>query len=243
MANQPPLSEGCTYHIYNRGTNGETLFRTQRNYLFFLQRYAATIQPVAETYAYCLMGNHFHLAIRTRMPEEQADYHAAHADRDALPASVAEPSVLPPLQRLRQSLQPRGRPNRQPVRAPVPPQARDRRGVLLAVDHLHPPQPGAPRLRRRLPRVALFLLQRPPERQADAAESRGSPGGSRGDATPSSERTTTSTIRTSASCCWSEAEDALGFRKTPKVSSRARDLPTFGVFWNPKGLPEHASSR
>ncbi len=79
MANLPPLAEGCTYHIYNRGTNGETLFRTQRNYMFFLQRYADYIQPVAETYAYCLMGNHFHLAIRTRMPEEQADYHAAHA--------------------------------------------------------------------------------------------------------------------------------------------------------------------
>ncbi|MBN1248714.1 MAG: hypothetical protein JXC32_13730 [Anaerolineae bacterium] len=75
MANPPPLAMGCTYHVYNRGTNGETLFRTRRNYLHFLRRYADYVHPVAETYAYCLMGNHFHLAIRTRTQEEQAERH------------------------------------------------------------------------------------------------------------------------------------------------------------------------
>ena len=72
MPNPKPLALGCTYHIYNRGTNGETLFRDHRNYLFFLERYAHYIEPVADTYAYCLMKNHFHLAIRTRTAEEQA---------------------------------------------------------------------------------------------------------------------------------------------------------------------------
>jgi len=80
MANPPPLELGRTYHIYNRGTNGEALFRTRRNYAFFLQRYAYYIEPVAETYAYCLMGNHFHVAIRTREAGEQADYDAARSD-------------------------------------------------------------------------------------------------------------------------------------------------------------------
>ena len=77
MSNPKPLQLGGTYHIYNRGTNGETLFRDHRNYLFFLDRYAHYIEPVAETYAYCLMKNHFHLAIRTRTAQEQSAYQAA----------------------------------------------------------------------------------------------------------------------------------------------------------------------
>lgn len=57
---------GTFYHIYNRGINGEDLFKESRNYPFFLRRLAKYILPVAETYAYCLMKNHFHLLVRTR---------------------------------------------------------------------------------------------------------------------------------------------------------------------------------
>jgi len=42
------------------------LFRETRNYLYFLKLYAKYIEPVAETYAYCLLGNHFHLLVRIR---------------------------------------------------------------------------------------------------------------------------------------------------------------------------------
>jgi putative transposase len=59
-----PLIPGCYYHIYNRGNNGENIFREERNYRYFLQLYAQYIQSVAVTYAYCLMVNHFHLLIR-----------------------------------------------------------------------------------------------------------------------------------------------------------------------------------
>ena len=90
MASPPALELGRTYHIYNRGTNGASLFVTRRNYRFFLGRYATYIEPVAETYAYCLMGNHFHVAVRTREVEEQADYHAARAD--GAPFKVLSPS-------------------------------------------------------------------------------------------------------------------------------------------------------
>ncbi len=75
MANEP-LQFGQYYHIYNRGNNRENLFVEQRNYLYFLQLYAKHIQPVAETFAYCLLPNHFHFAIRTFTPEEQEQYHA-----------------------------------------------------------------------------------------------------------------------------------------------------------------------
>jgi putative transposase len=74
MANEP-LAYGRYYHIYNRGNNGENLFVEPRNYPYFLQQYAKHIRPVAATYAYCLLPNHFHLLIRTYTPEEQEAYH------------------------------------------------------------------------------------------------------------------------------------------------------------------------
>jgi REP element-mobilizing transposase RayT len=74
MANEP-LQYGCYYHIYNRGNNRENLFVERRNYPYFLKLYAKYIQPVAETYAYCLLPNHFHFAIRTYTEEEQEAYY------------------------------------------------------------------------------------------------------------------------------------------------------------------------
>jgi putative transposase len=74
MANKP-LQYGRYYHIYNRGNNDENLFVQWRNYPYFLQLYAKHIQPVAQTFAYCLLPNHFHFSIRTYTEEEQEAYH------------------------------------------------------------------------------------------------------------------------------------------------------------------------
>lgn len=54
------------YHIWNRGNNRENLFYTAANYEYFLRMYAEMLDPVAETYAFCLLPNHFHLLIRTK---------------------------------------------------------------------------------------------------------------------------------------------------------------------------------
>jgi REP element-mobilizing transposase RayT len=70
MAAQP-LQFDAFYHIYNRGNNRENLFVEERNYPYFMQLYAKHILPIAETFAYCLMPNHFHFLIRTRTEEEQ----------------------------------------------------------------------------------------------------------------------------------------------------------------------------
>jgi REP element-mobilizing transposase RayT len=75
MTNQPPLHQGHFYHIYNRGNNRELLFRTSENYRFFLQRYSQYIQPIAATYAYCLLPNHFHLSLYIYTEEEQRQWH------------------------------------------------------------------------------------------------------------------------------------------------------------------------
>jgi putative transposase len=61
-----PLELGKFYHVYNRGINGTDIFEENRNYEYFLRLYSKYIDPVAETYAWCLMKNHFHLFIRVR---------------------------------------------------------------------------------------------------------------------------------------------------------------------------------
>ena len=58
------------YHIYNRGNNREDLFIEKRNYPYFLSLYARHIEPVADTFAYCLLRNHFHLLVRIKTEDE-----------------------------------------------------------------------------------------------------------------------------------------------------------------------------
>jgi putative transposase len=66
MQTVAPLQPGHYYHIYNRGNNHEDLFREERNYRYFLQLYARHIHPLTETFAYCLLRNHFHLLVRIK---------------------------------------------------------------------------------------------------------------------------------------------------------------------------------
>ena len=73
-----PLEADMFYHVYNRGINGEYLFREEKNYRYFLKKYAMFIEPVAETYAYCLLKNHFHLLIRIRSQETLGKFMINH---------------------------------------------------------------------------------------------------------------------------------------------------------------------
>lgn len=66
MPSPTAIQPGVFYHIYNRGTNRENIFIERRNYAYFMKQYARFIEPVAETYAYCLLKNHFHLLVRMR---------------------------------------------------------------------------------------------------------------------------------------------------------------------------------
>lgn len=54
------------YHIFNHANGSENLFRHEENYYFFLKKFAYHINPIADTYAYCLMPNHIHFLIRTK---------------------------------------------------------------------------------------------------------------------------------------------------------------------------------
>jgi putative transposase len=71
MTSPVALQHGQYYHVYNRGNNRENVFVEERNYRYFLKLYANYIEPIADTYAYCLLRNHFHLLVRIKTVEEQ----------------------------------------------------------------------------------------------------------------------------------------------------------------------------
>ena len=64
------LTPNQCYHIFNHANGFENIFIEYENYRFFLEKYQQYIIPVAETYAYCLMPNHFHLVVRIRKREQ-----------------------------------------------------------------------------------------------------------------------------------------------------------------------------
>ena len=71
MSAPQALLLGQFYHVFSRGIGGQTLFRNERDYYRFLQQYATHIEPIAKTYTYNLLPNHFHCLIRTKTPDEQ----------------------------------------------------------------------------------------------------------------------------------------------------------------------------
>jgi len=52
------------YHIWHHANSNENLFHEEENYDYFLKLYSKYILPVAETYAYCLMPNHYHFVVK-----------------------------------------------------------------------------------------------------------------------------------------------------------------------------------
>lgn len=64
------MESGQTFHIFNHANGSENIFREEDNYRFFLKQYAKYLGEVVDTYAYCLMPNHFHLLVGLK-PEDQ----------------------------------------------------------------------------------------------------------------------------------------------------------------------------
>lgn len=57
---------GAWYHVMNRGTGKRNIFSSNSHYQYFLSLLADTRERFnAEWHAYCLMGNHYHLLVRT----------------------------------------------------------------------------------------------------------------------------------------------------------------------------------
>lgn len=73
-----PLEKGKYYHIYNRGINSDILFKDFANCEYFLKLYDHHIEPIAETYAWCLMKNHFHFLVRIKDVTETTAENITH---------------------------------------------------------------------------------------------------------------------------------------------------------------------
>jgi putative transposase len=69
MQKLDPIEYGNFYHIYNRGINSCSLFVENTNYEYFLKLYDIHISPIAHTYAWVLMKNHFHFLVRIKYEE------------------------------------------------------------------------------------------------------------------------------------------------------------------------------
>ena len=62
----PPMLAGQFYPIYNRGNNHENLFYSHENYRYFLEKWQQYLTDYVDTYAYCLLPNHFHFLIQVK---------------------------------------------------------------------------------------------------------------------------------------------------------------------------------
>ncbi len=51
------------YHVYNRTNNRELLFHDDVDRRFFMKQYKRFVATHVDTYGYCLLPNHFHVAI------------------------------------------------------------------------------------------------------------------------------------------------------------------------------------
>ena len=67
---ETPLCPNERYHIFNRGNRGQTIFYRQRNYAYFLQKFAKYMNGYVHTSAYALLPNHFHFAVRVKSRAE-----------------------------------------------------------------------------------------------------------------------------------------------------------------------------
>jgi putative transposase len=66
MSSALPLLPGLFYHLFSRGVNREPVFRSDNDYRSFLEKWDYQVNAVLDTFAYCLMGNHFHALVQIK---------------------------------------------------------------------------------------------------------------------------------------------------------------------------------
>lgn len=69
MKYQAEFEQETFFHIFNHAVGNENLFRNDDNFVYFLKKYDEYSNRVWETYAYCLMPNHFHFLIKIQSIE------------------------------------------------------------------------------------------------------------------------------------------------------------------------------
>jgi len=69
--NKHRFEKGDWYHIYNKVVSGEKLFNEARDYHDFLKRYDKYFGSYFDTFAYCLLPNHFHFLVGMKTPDKE----------------------------------------------------------------------------------------------------------------------------------------------------------------------------
>jgi len=78
---QPILEPDHCYHIFNHAVGHENLFENDTDYLYFLKKLRLYVVPVCEVLSYCLLPNHFHLAIRIKSERKVEEFLETKYDR------------------------------------------------------------------------------------------------------------------------------------------------------------------
>jgi len=83
------LQSDTYYHIYNHANGDDNLFREEKNYHFFLRKYHQHNDVIADTLAWFLMPNHFHLLVKMKSAEAIAAADPKFQTLDQLEAQTA----------------------------------------------------------------------------------------------------------------------------------------------------------
>jgi len=62
------------YHVYNRTVDLKPMFCSKENRRYFLRQYNKYLGDVVDTYAYNLLGNHFHILILTASKKQLDEF-------------------------------------------------------------------------------------------------------------------------------------------------------------------------
>lgn len=84
------LEPGQTYHIYNKATSGNRIFLEDIDFQGFLKRWEKYFGKYLDTYAYCLVPNHFHFLARVRVENELLHRHIGSENTKAGSAYLAD---------------------------------------------------------------------------------------------------------------------------------------------------------
>ena len=74
-----PFFPNSVYHVVHHGVSKDNIFFKEANYGYFLEKYKQYVNPIAKTFAYCLMPNHFHIGLKINDLHDLKIAFATHA--------------------------------------------------------------------------------------------------------------------------------------------------------------------
>ena len=69
-----PIEAGAVYHIYNRGSNYQTIFFRSEDYHLFLEKLKLYLSESCSIYAYALLPNHYHMLLRVNAETQPSTF-------------------------------------------------------------------------------------------------------------------------------------------------------------------------